>query len=90
MSFAGMDLDAVLKHARALEVGAANEIFNVLTAMQAIMPQLMDAWKGEDAIKFNADWAHHHTMLTQLHGTLTGIAESVAAAARTQAETSGH
>lgn len=90
MTFSGMDLEHVLRHARTLEVEAANKLFDVITAMQGIMPQLMEAWHGEDANRFNEQWSHHHLTLTRLHATLTEIAASVSQAAQSQAQASGH
>lgn len=90
MSFSGMDLEHVLRHARTLEVEAANKLFDVITAMQGIVPQLMEAWHGEDATRFNEQWSQHHATLTRLHGTLAEVASSVATAAAAQAQASGH
>lgn len=90
MSFLGMDIESVLRHARDLEHNAANELFNVITQMQGIMPQLMEVWHGPDAERFSHQWDLHHRMLLSLHGTLNDVAQSVATAAAAQARTSGH
>lgn len=90
MSFSGMDLEHVLRHARTLEVEAAHKLFDVITTMQGIMPQLMEAWHGDDAVRFNEQWSQHHAALTRLHGTLGEVASSVAKAAAAQAQASGH
>lgn len=90
MSFSGMDLEHVLRHARTLEIEGANKLFDVITAMQGIMPQLMEAWHGEDAARFNEQWSQHHAVLTRLHSTLGEVASSVSSAAAAQAQASGH
>lgn len=90
MSFSGMDVDAVLKQARTLEHDAANQLFNVITQMQGIIPQLADAWKGPDAERFIQQWEQHHRTLTLLHGTLVDVAGSVQTAIVKQQQASGH
>lgn len=89
MSFAGLDIEAVLNHARTLEVNAANELFNVLTRMNNIVPQLMNVWHGEDATRFQHQWEANRKQLTALHGTMQQVAQSVAGAAARQRDVSG-
>lgn len=89
MAFAGMDIESVLNHARTLEVSAANELFNVITRMNNIVPQLMNVWHGEDAVRFHDQWNANHQRLTALHGTMQQVAQSVSHAAARQREVSG-
>jgi len=84
-----MDIESVLNHARTLEVNAANELFNVLTRMNNIVPQLMNVWHGEDAARFQQQWEANHQRLTALHGTMQQVAQSVATAAARQRDVSG-
>jgi len=89
MSFLGMDLEAVLRHASTLEHQAADEVFTVLTTMTGLVPQLMSVWHGDDAQRFEQEWEAHRSNLSSLHGSLTGLVGSLQASIRQQQETSG-
>jgi uncharacterized protein YukE len=77
MSFLGMDLEAAVQHASALEHQAADEVFTVLTTVSGIVPALMSAWQGEDAQRFEQEWEQHRRDLSLLHGSLTGLVASL-------------
>lgn len=89
MSFLGMDLESALNHARRLESNAANEIFNVLATMEGIIPQLMEAWKGEDAERFEREWMGHRSALRTAHGALNELVDSLNASVESQRRASG-
>lgn len=77
MTFQGMDLESVLRHASSLEHQAAEEVFGVLTTLSGIVPQLMAAWLGEDAERFEQEWETHRKNLTLLHGSLASLVSSL-------------
>jgi WXG100 family type VII secretion target len=72
-----MDLEAVARHARSLEMDAAGQIESVLTGMRNLVPQLHDVWHGEDATRFENEWAQHEAQLTALHRALTDVVSSL-------------
>lgn len=67
MSFLGMDLEAAARHATSLQHRAVDELFNVIVEMEGLMPQLMEAWRGDDAQAFEEAWrSRHKSSLTQV------------------------
>lgn len=88
MTFAGMDIEAALRHARTLETDAADGLFRVLTTMEGIVPRLMEIWQGADAEAFRREWDAHRQTLVSVHGELSNTAQSVSRAIQQQHETS--
>jgi uncharacterized protein YukE len=89
MAFLGMDIEAALRHASALEHQAAGEVFNVISAMTGIVPPLMEIWKGEDAQRFEQEWEVHRKDLTLLHGSLSDLVSSLHHSIAEQQQASG-
>lgn len=89
MAFLGMDLDAAMQHASALEHHAADEVFTVLTTVSGIVPSLMAAWQGEDAQRFEQEWEQHRKDLSLLHGSLTSLVASLHQSIAEQRQASG-
>jgi uncharacterized protein YukE len=90
MPFLGMDVEAAARYASVLENQAANEVFNVLTSMSGIVQQLMSVWHGEDAARYDQEWAAQRANLSALHGALNDLVAALERGIADQRAASDH
>jgi uncharacterized protein YukE len=89
MAFIGMDVDAATGYASTLQSQGVDAVQSVISALDSLLPQLMDAWKGTDATSFDSDWnSTHKPNLTSVHTALVDFHTKLTQNISQQTETS--
>jgi uncharacterized protein YukE len=89
MAFIGMDVDAATGHAQTLQNQGVDAIQSIITALDGLLPQIMDAWKGTDATSFDSDWnSSHKPNLSNIHSALVEFHTKLTQNIQQQTETS--
>ena len=90
MAFDGMDVEAAARVSGVLEHQASNEVSNVITIIDGLLPQLATVWRGADATRFDQAWSDHRKNLTALQDAMADLVASLNRGITDQRATSGN
>lgn len=86
----GMDVDAIRGMATQLD-NQANSINSVINAIEGIINQMGESWRGPDATQFQGWWEQQHRpALHAAEAAISGLATSARNNAAQQEATSAH